>query len=231
MKNMLDISLQEAIGPIKTLIERLTGENGKQWLVAFKRFLRKEDPWANSLMFKEVKNLKTDVEVSSEELLERLEVSNSEDHAEYLLSILDPNKSNHAFFMEQFGLKPEQQKIVFVSVKDLGFEKEATLAEILKRAEEHGLQELGPIMVSYLSCQGEELELPPQTLVPTTSIHKEDESSEPEEEKILFELSLDSFIKKTGTSSVLEKGVIIKEESALPDALWGAGTIFAFRIK
>ncbi|MEI6627561.1 MAG: hypothetical protein WCL61_03115 [bacterium] len=46
MANMLgEITLGEVRGAICDLIEKLSGENGSEWLTALKKFLRKENPW------------------------------------------------------------------------------------------------------------------------------------------------------------------------------------------
>jgi len=45
-KNMLGGgALAEVAGPLKDFAEKLGGEEGLRWLEAFKRFLRKEEPW------------------------------------------------------------------------------------------------------------------------------------------------------------------------------------------
>ena len=44
-KNMLGEGLAEVAGPLKDFAEKLGGEGGAEWLLAFKRFLRKEEPW------------------------------------------------------------------------------------------------------------------------------------------------------------------------------------------
>ena len=44
-EGMLGSALAFAAGPLKDLIDRLSGVEGEQWLDALKRFLRKENPW------------------------------------------------------------------------------------------------------------------------------------------------------------------------------------------
>lgn len=39
------IALAAAVGPITTLMKNMSGDDGEQWLTAFNRFLRKENPW------------------------------------------------------------------------------------------------------------------------------------------------------------------------------------------
>jgi len=46
-ENMLSEALQQVSGPLKDLLEKLGGRDGRSWLSAFKRFLRKQNPWPN----------------------------------------------------------------------------------------------------------------------------------------------------------------------------------------
>lgn len=39
------VTLRDVSGPFADFTTKLSGENGQQWLDAFKRFLRKENPW------------------------------------------------------------------------------------------------------------------------------------------------------------------------------------------
>ncbi|MEK7498614.1 MAG: hypothetical protein AAB611_02005 [Patescibacteria group bacterium] len=51
MKNMLGMNaLAEVAGPLKDFAEKLGGSDGNNWLDAFKRFLRKENPWEGSII-------------------------------------------------------------------------------------------------------------------------------------------------------------------------------------
>ena len=46
MSNMLDANaLAQTTRPLKTFFDRLAGPDGSQWMEAFKRFLRRENPW------------------------------------------------------------------------------------------------------------------------------------------------------------------------------------------
>ncbi len=45
MENMLGSALTAVVGPMKDFYEKLGGADGERWLEAFKRFLRKEEPW------------------------------------------------------------------------------------------------------------------------------------------------------------------------------------------
>ncbi len=54
-RNMLGGALAEVAGPFKDFAEKLGGDQGEQWLEAFKRFLRKEEPWPSFPVWKTVK--------------------------------------------------------------------------------------------------------------------------------------------------------------------------------
>ncbi|OHA69269.1 MAG: hypothetical protein A3J57_01810 [Candidatus Wildermuthbacteria bacterium RIFCSPHIGHO2_02_FULL_49_12b] len=55
-QDMLGTSaLAEVAGPLKDFAERLGGSRGTQWLGAFKRFLRKEEPWPKFTVWKTIK--------------------------------------------------------------------------------------------------------------------------------------------------------------------------------
>jgi hypothetical protein len=48
VKAMLgNLPLSAVRGPRDSLEEKLAGDNGEEWLIALKRFLRKENPWGN----------------------------------------------------------------------------------------------------------------------------------------------------------------------------------------
>ena len=43
------MALRDVIGPLEDFYKKLLSVEGEQWLTAFKRFLRKENPWEKSL--------------------------------------------------------------------------------------------------------------------------------------------------------------------------------------
>lgn len=45
------MALRDVSGPLEDFLKKLLGEEGGQWLSAFKKFLRKENPW-EKLLFK-----------------------------------------------------------------------------------------------------------------------------------------------------------------------------------
>jgi hypothetical protein len=54
MSDMLSWVLREISGPLSEFFKKLGGEGGTEWLVAFKRFLRKENPWPDFKVWRTV---------------------------------------------------------------------------------------------------------------------------------------------------------------------------------
>ncbi len=49
---MLGVALCEASGPLKELLDRLSGKDGDQWLAEFNLFIRKDPCWADEMIYK-----------------------------------------------------------------------------------------------------------------------------------------------------------------------------------
>jgi hypothetical protein len=45
MQSMLGLIAPELAGPLSDFVQKLSGSDAAMWLIAFKRFLRKENPW------------------------------------------------------------------------------------------------------------------------------------------------------------------------------------------
>ena len=50
--NMLGVALHEANGPLKQLLDRLSGKDGDLWLTEFNLFIRKDPCWADEMIYK-----------------------------------------------------------------------------------------------------------------------------------------------------------------------------------
>ncbi|MCR4277653.1 MAG: hypothetical protein NUV85_01400, partial [Candidatus Berkelbacteria bacterium] len=48
-QNMLGVPAKTYAGPIADLRKKLRGKDGREWITAFKRFLRKENPWPETV--------------------------------------------------------------------------------------------------------------------------------------------------------------------------------------
>lgn len=55
-KNILNITLRDFAGPFSQFITNLLGDDGETWWTAFKRFLRKENPWVTVRVVKNLLN-------------------------------------------------------------------------------------------------------------------------------------------------------------------------------
>ena len=54
MKNTQEMTLPQIVRPLMQFFYNLLGKDGQTWLFAFKRFLRKENPWENWKVWKSV---------------------------------------------------------------------------------------------------------------------------------------------------------------------------------
>lgn len=136
---MLGSALAEVTGPLKDFADKLGGEDGVEWLEAFKRFLRKEETWQKP-QFSVWKTLKLGGYKTVAELIQAVK-DGSGKISEWATDILGK---------PAFTVAPEETEVdlVKVTVAELGFKKGATHKQIYKRAQELGLQicpsEVGP---------------------------------------------------------------------------------------
>lgn len=113
--------LCEASGPLKTLLDNLSGDEGELWLTALKRMLRKESPFARE--WKVWKTIQTKIYSSIEGLYEKIE-------------------KDGVSITKRENLKTpisETLKLVVVSLEELGFSHGANLKAIYKQAQLLGL--------------------------------------------------------------------------------------------
>lgn len=212
MENMLGISLQEILGPIQDFLEKLGGRKGRQWLIAFKRFLRKENPWADGIMFEtDILSFKPEKEIHGEEVRQWLRVFQSDPSVAEYFKLLDPSKS----FMNKALSMIGRIDIVLLSVKDLGFENEASLEEIYKKAKEHGFKLCSKEICLYFCRDRQKYDWPDGVIIASEPIGPE---------KVLFEVAdeRDLVGKKT------EVGLRVQNGSMF--GIWGKGTLFAFEV-
>jgi hypothetical protein len=126
------LALSDVQGPLKDLIDKLTGENGDTWLKAFKLFLRKQNPW-------EIPTVKEFMEI------EIGGWSNTSLVREALKSVgvrIDP-KVEECSALERTSfnrLKCKKIHLAVVSVGELGFKSVASLAQIYTALKDLGLE-------------------------------------------------------------------------------------------
>lgn len=137
-ENMLGSALVEVAGPLKDFAEKLGGEEGTEWLAAFKRFLRKEEPWPKFPIWKTI-NLCTGLKAA-------------DDFRKAITSAgMKIGKwANDILGRPEFAVATEETEIdlVVVSVAELGFKGGVIRQDIFKRALALGLElcpnEVGP---------------------------------------------------------------------------------------
>ncbi|MDP3725195.1 MAG: hypothetical protein Q8R20_01855 [Nanoarchaeota archaeon] len=69
-ENMLGNALEATSGPFKDFFEKLGGEEGEEWFSAFKRFLRKENPWESE--WREIEELSIEIPALARPTLKEL---------------------------------------------------------------------------------------------------------------------------------------------------------------
>ncbi len=139
-------ALAKVAGPLKDFSDKIGGPDGPIWWSAFKRFLRKENPWGGFLTWKII-TLGTGISTIDDfrKALEREGV-----HIGHWSDI--PGKP-------AFTVSPKEMEIelVRVTVAELCFENGAVLDGIYKRALKLGLKlcppEVGPQLRLQYKCQ------------------------------------------------------------------------------
>lgn len=139
-QGMLGVSVHDARGVVADLLEKLGAPKGEEWLIAAKRFLRKENPWDGKTAFSTWKT----VELGTFEDVKSLKKAFEKNG--FRIS----NWANDLLGKPAFALASEETevKLVKTTVVELGFPEGATLEEIYARAKELGLElcpaEVGP---------------------------------------------------------------------------------------
>jgi len=131
------VTRREVNGVIKDLRQKLFGAEGYKWLLALKRFLRKENPWVEFAIWRTIHlgSFKT-VQDLRQALLDA--------------SCRIGDWANDLLGQSAFKLVAEETDadLVVVSVGELGFKDGATRKEIYERAIQLGLElcppEIGP---------------------------------------------------------------------------------------
>lgn len=120
-------ALAEVAGPFKDFAEKLGSSEGPMWLSAFKRFLRKENPWTLKL----IKQVTVTIGgVSKGSLLKRL-TDGGYSVSDWARDII----GKPAFTTLP---KPIEIELGWITVRDLGFTKEPTTDELFTRIKEVG---------------------------------------------------------------------------------------------
>ncbi|MDO8577455.1 MAG: hypothetical protein Q7R55_01130 [Candidatus Wildermuthbacteria bacterium] len=131
-------ALAEVAGPLKDFAERLEGSRGIQWLGAFKRFLRKEEPWPKFTPWKTVK-------LGMEHRAQDFDAKGIRVSQDVLAS----------FNRFSFAVTVVEVDLVVLTATKLGFKSVPKYEDICRRALEWGLElcpaEVGPqLRLQYL---------------------------------------------------------------------------------
>lgn len=135
-KSVLGTSvLAQVAGLLTDFFEKLAGSDGTVWLNAFRRFLRKENPWPK---FPTWRTIRIGTHRSADELRGAI-IAAGNQISEWGGDILSKVCASR---------KAKDLELVMVTVAELGFENGATLREIYERAKTLGLDlcpaEAGP---------------------------------------------------------------------------------------
>lgn len=115
-------ALAEVAGPLKDFAEKLGSSEGPMWFSAFKRFLRRENPWALKLLRQMVLTIGG---VARDELVKQLKDGGYPDYR-WAYDIMGKS----AFTTLS---KPTEIELGWIKVKDLGFTREPTNKEFFAR--------------------------------------------------------------------------------------------------
>ena len=121
------LALCDTRGPLTDLLDKLSGEDGEQWLRGLNKFLRKEDPWEMKEFL--VWRTLTIGGVPKDELQTRLGDG-------FFVSDWAEDVMSKPEFIT--ALEPYEIHLARVKVKDLGFKEEPTITELFARIREVG---------------------------------------------------------------------------------------------
>lgn len=135
MDSMLGNALAEVAGPLKDFVEKLGGPEGEKWLAAFKRFLRKEEPWHTFPICRTVT-------IGTHKTVDKLRTALTS--SGFRISDWANDILNRITLVS----KPTTLDLVVITVVGLGFKNGATRKDIYERAIQLGLAlcpaEVGP---------------------------------------------------------------------------------------
>ncbi len=146
-KDVLGNALEEISGPFKDFFTKLGGPEGSLWMRAFKRFLRKENPWAGE-------DLPIDFPAW---MTVELGIHPDPDSYHKAIMATTVRMSNRAKdILQKVSVGPHRVvQLVRVTVAELGFSKGARYEAVCERAKICGLRlcpaEVGPALrMQYL---------------------------------------------------------------------------------
>lgn len=143
-------ALANVAGPLEDFAKKLGGKQGEQWLAAFKRFLRKEEPWPKFPVWKIVK-LGTDIALFSKSIVFNNDQKNPysikwRDGKQFSSEALD--MCENLAFISSINSSSIDVEISIATTKELTGKRFAALPEIVESIRFFGGEicpaELGP---------------------------------------------------------------------------------------
>lgn len=131
--NTQEITLREFLGPLAQFITNLMGKDGRSWLDAFNRFLRKEDAWI-STKWKVWKIIQIGIKKSIDEKITTALVNG------YVFQDNHDMRKDLYFFGNKLISPEEDMCFASVSPKELGLKKGFTLQQVWDSGRRQGLE-------------------------------------------------------------------------------------------
>ena len=120
-------ALADVAGPFKDFAEKLGSSEGPMWLSAFKRFLRKENPWELKLL----RRMSLIIGGVSAAGLSKHLKDGGDEVSQWACDIMSKNTFTTL-------AEPTMIEIGWITVQDLGFNTEPTTTELFARIKEVG---------------------------------------------------------------------------------------------
>lgn len=143
--NSTRIALCDASGPLTDLLQKLSGEEGEQWLRDLGKFLRKQNPWEAPRDWAVWLTLKLGIDPKTADA-----ICADLKAAECFVSDWAKDLLGKKAFVDSFASEEMDVELVVASVADLGFKNGATRKDIYERAQDLGLDlcpaEVGPAL-------------------------------------------------------------------------------------
>lgn len=144
MNKNTQMALQSITGPLNDFFKKLLSEEGEQWLSAFKKFLRKENPWKANELRDNVFRVLVNYDLSVKEAIEA---------GKYDWKNGDINDKNFPF--KRFGSAE-------IDIRLVHFNKDMSSEDVLKELDKMGLRpaELPELLALGAECPDEQRKYP-----------------------------------------------------------------------
>lgn len=133
MKEVQELTPKEILRPLSQLNEKLMSDDGRQWLEAFNRFLRKQECWVISSKWKIWKTALIGTERPIAEMFELAKANG------YHIDKSFEGKGSNFEPLLAYPNAEEEVYFACVTPKELKFKNSFTLRQVYERAAEEGL--------------------------------------------------------------------------------------------